>query len=550
MNNTAAVLGPGAVGGSLAVRLANAGVQVICVAHPEAAGLIALAGLVVESPEGTLTARVEVVEQLAKPVDLLLVTVKAPGLDDAIERVDPSAVARGVVVPLLNGLEHMDVLRGTLRRTRRGGQHLPLPGLPGRSGSDRRGDARSRDHDRVREPHRHRGRAGRRHAPTRAHRRAGRPEREARAVAQARAHRSARGGDVGVGSRRSASCGPTRSGARSSTPRIVEACAVAEADGVSLRPAAQWAIIEEMADETTTSAARDVAAGRRSELDAILGRRAARGRAPRRPVPDADRARRRSRPSVSTPSAVAFVPARSGSERVPQQERPPARRPSAARLCDRDRAPERLLRARRRLHRLGGDRRRRALVRRRRARSCGPPEYATSTSPDIEWLAYTLEHLDERYDLFALIRATNPFRGPDVVRRGLEQLLAHARGRLDPRRRAREAAPREDVAPRRRRPHDDARCSTSPTSRSRGTPASTRRCREVYVQNSALEIAWTRVVTETGTREGEVLAPFLTRGLEGFNVDDEEDWERAERLVAAGEATLPEVGRPPYPPAS
>ena len=42
---------------------------------------------------------------------------------------------------------------------------------------------------------------------------------------------------------------------------IVEACAVAEADGVSLRPASQWAIIDEMADETTTSAARDVAAG-------------------------------------------------------------------------------------------------------------------------------------------------------------------------------------------------------------------------------------------------------------------------------------------------
>ncbi len=89
MNNTAAILGPGAVGGSLAVRLSNAGVHVICVAHPEAAGLIALAGLVVESPEGTLTARVEVVEQLAKPVDLLLVTVKAPALEDAIERVDP-----------------------------------------------------------------------------------------------------------------------------------------------------------------------------------------------------------------------------------------------------------------------------------------------------------------------------------------------------------------------------------------------------------------------------------------------------------------------------
>ncbi|MGH3128663.1 MAG: ketopantoate reductase family protein, partial [Gaiellaceae bacterium] len=111
MNPTAAVLGPGAVGGSLAVRLASNGVPVVCVAHAEAAGLIALAGLVVESPEGTSSARLEVVEQLSKPVGVLLVTVKAPALADAIQRVDPEAVSGGVVVPLLNGIEHMEVLR-------------------------------------------------------------------------------------------------------------------------------------------------------------------------------------------------------------------------------------------------------------------------------------------------------------------------------------------------------------------------------------------------------------------------------------------------------
>ena len=52
MNTTAAVLGPGAVGGSLAVRLCNAGVPVICVAHPEAVGLIALAGSSSSRPKG------------------------------------------------------------------------------------------------------------------------------------------------------------------------------------------------------------------------------------------------------------------------------------------------------------------------------------------------------------------------------------------------------------------------------------------------------------------------------------------------------------------
>jgi len=42
MNDTVAVLGPGAVGGSLAVRLANAGVPVVCIARPDSVGLIAL----------------------------------------------------------------------------------------------------------------------------------------------------------------------------------------------------------------------------------------------------------------------------------------------------------------------------------------------------------------------------------------------------------------------------------------------------------------------------------------------------------------------------
>jgi hypothetical protein len=72
----------------------------------------------------------------------------------------------------------------------------------------------------------------------------------------------------------------------------------------------------------------------------------------------------------------------------------------------------------------------------------------------------------------------------------------------------------------------------------------------VYVQSSALEIAWARVVSETGTREGRVVAPFFTEGHEGFNVDDEDDWERAERLAASGAAALPAVARPPYAQAS
>jgi CMP-N-acetylneuraminic acid synthetase len=69
----------------------------------------------------------------------------------------------------------------------------------------------------------------------------------------------------------------------------------------------------------------------------------------------------------------------------------------------------------------------------------------------------------------------------------------------------------------------------------------------VYAQNSALEIAWTRVVEATGTREGRMLAPFLTEGYEGVNIDDEDDFARAEQLVAEGRAHLVPVEREPYP---
>jgi N-acylneuraminate cytidylyltransferase len=69
---------------------------------------------------------------------------------------------------------------------------------------------------------------------------------------------------------------------------------------------------------------------------------------------------------------------------------------------------------------------------------------------------------------------------------------------------------------------------------------------KVYVQNSALEIAWTRVVRETNTREGRTLAPFFTEGAEGFAIDYEEDWERTERLVASGRAALPPVTQTPF----
>jgi N-acylneuraminate cytidylyltransferase len=247
---------------------------------------------------------------------------------------------------------------------------------------------------------------------------------------------------------------------------------------------------------------------------------------------------------VSDHSIVAFVPARSGSERVPGKNvRPLAGHPLLAYAIETARRSgvfDRVV--------VSTDSEEIADV----ARWYGadvpflrPAEYATSTSPDIEWLTYTLTELSEHYDLFALIRCTNPFRGPDAVRRGLDQLLATP-----------EADSLRAVELVKQHPGkmwllaEDGRTMSPLLDQSDLEVAwhagQYQALPRVYVQNSALEIAWTRVVVVDGTREGRALAPFLTRGLEGFNVDDEEDWARAARLVASGEAVLPAVERERY----
>ncbi|HWQ23721.1 MAG TPA: acylneuraminate cytidylyltransferase family protein [Gaiellaceae bacterium] len=249
---------------------------------------------------------------------------------------------------------------------------------------------------------------------------------------------------------------------------------------------------------------------------------------------------------MSTPRAVAFVPARSGSERVPGKNvRPLAGHPLLAYAIEtalQSGVFERVV--------VSTDSEEIAAI----ARWYGadvpflrPPEYATATSPDIEWLAFTLERLEEAFDLFAIVRATNPFRGPDAVRRGLEQLLATP-----------EADSLRAVELVKQHPGkmwvlaEDGRTMRPLLEQSQLEVAwhagQYQALPPVYVQNSALELAWTRVVAETGTREGRVVAPFLTQGYEGFNVDDEADWEQAERLVASGAVTLPAVARPPYRP--
>ncbi|HTJ36169.1 MAG TPA: 2-dehydropantoate 2-reductase [Dactylosporangium sp.] len=109
MSNVA-IVGPGGVGGLLGGVLTRAGHDVVYVARPETAAALNERGMSVHSVQfGDFTVPARAVESLTSPVDVAVVATKATTLSDALGRL--AAPAPRIVLPLLNGVEHMDLLR-------------------------------------------------------------------------------------------------------------------------------------------------------------------------------------------------------------------------------------------------------------------------------------------------------------------------------------------------------------------------------------------------------------------------------------------------------
>jgi 2-dehydropantoate 2-reductase len=265
-----AVLGIGAVGTAIAARVAAIGTRVLCVGRPETVAALRADGLEVETPDGPIRARPEAVESLTEPVSLLVVAVKATALAEALERVEVFAVADGVVLSLENGLEHPTTIR------RRLGPRV-APGTISRFSGERLAPGHTREHTRIPLVTAATG-DHTRHAV----------ERALRPVAAAGIDVAIADDEASVLWEKTARLGPLAAATSASglavgelrgdtswrrrlDAALTEAIAVAAADGVELDPAAQWAVIEGMPAEATTSTALDVVHGRPSELDAIAG---------------------------------------------------------------------------------------------------------------------------------------------------------------------------------------------------------------------------------------------------------------------------------------
>ena len=175
-----------------------------------------------------------------------------------------------------------------------------------------------------------------------------------------------------------------------------------------------------------------------------------------------------------------------------------------------------------------------------------PAELAGDQSPDIEWLQYTLSRLQEAgrsYDCFSILRPTSPFRMPATIQRawqqfsaqtGVDSLRAVEKCTQHPGKmwvvRGNRMMPLLPLGPA-EQPWHSSQYPSLP---------------EIYIQNASLEIAWSRVVLTDRTIAGNVVMPFFTTDYEGFDVNNEYDWQLAEHTVQNGDAKLPNITQPAY----
>ncbi|MDB5412846.1 MAG: 2-dehydropantoate 2-reductase [Rubritepida sp.] len=107
------VLGAGALGGYYGGRLAEAGGDVTFLVRPARAAILARDGLVIESQFGNakLTPKTILADEVQPGWDVILLTCKAYDLEDAIATIRPGVDARTAILPVLNGLSHIETLQ-------------------------------------------------------------------------------------------------------------------------------------------------------------------------------------------------------------------------------------------------------------------------------------------------------------------------------------------------------------------------------------------------------------------------------------------------------
>jgi CMP-N,N'-diacetyllegionaminic acid synthase len=167
-------------------------------------------------------------------------------------------------------------------------------------------------------------------------------------------------------------------------------------------------------------------------------------------------------------------------------------------------------------------------------------------SPDVEWVIWMLDMLKQQnrnYDIFSILRPTSPFRLPETIRR------AWGLFNQNPIADSLRAVEKCKQHPGKMWVIRGGRMLPVMPFTNGGTPWHSSQYAalpEIYAQDASLEIAWSRIALEQNTIAGEIIIPFISNGLEGFDINEPEDWVLAEHYLTTGEVRLPVISKSIY----
>jgi N-acylneuraminate cytidylyltransferase len=248
---------------------------------------------------------------------------------------------------------------------------------------------------------------------------------------------------------------------------------------------------------------------------------------------------------MTKPKAVAFIPARSGSKRVPDKNILPLGGHPLLAYSIRSAIDSGIFEA----VICATDSERYADI----ARYYGAevpflrsPDISGDHSPDIEWVEWMLNRLEAvglSFDAFSILRPTSPFRLPNTIRRAWDAFCSDLSAD------ALRAVEKTPQHPGKMWVIRESRLLPVFPFLNASTPWHS--CQyaalpEIYVQDASLEIAWTRIPLKKGTICGESIIPFVSAEYEGFDINRCEDWWTAEYLISHNLACLPIIEMKPY----
>ena len=175
-------------------------------------------------------------------------------------------------------------------------------------------------------------------------------------------------------------------------------------------------------------------------------------------------------------------------------------------------------------------------------------DISSDKSPDIEWVVWMLNQLKDlgrTYEIFSILRPTSPFRKVETIQRAWEFFMADSNAD------SLRAIEKCQQHPGKMWVVRNQRMTPVMPFANGGTPWHSSQYAalpEIYIQNASLEIAWSRIALEQNTIAGESIIPFVSLDNEGFDINNPIDWLIAEHYLSAKEACLPIIKIPPFTP--